>query len=158
MPNGRKFIGAAAVAIILAANGWVVWSYFGGASAAHARREERYFSTDDGATYFADDAAKLPPFDHDGKPAVEAHVFAAGGKQWVAYLERYTTRGRQLMEAVEKHEIGPEKLRGIVLKEVKKPGEPRWVSPADGLAYVRVITAKSPGGGNDEPRPVTPTD
>src|SRR5688500_13766950 len=51
-----------------------------------------WFTTDDGKTLFTDNARKLPPFDHYGKPAYRAYVYTCdGGKtQFVAFLERYT--------------------------------------------------------------------
>ncbi len=152
-----KVIGVAAVVIILAANGWMLWRSFGN-SASGGKTEQSFFTTDDGASYFAEDANKLTPFDHDGKEAVRAHVYALNGKKWVAYLERYTTKGRELMAAVEKGEIGPEKLQGVMLKEVKKPGDTRWVTPSDGAPYVRVIRAAYPNGGGEEPRQIGPAD
>ena len=34
-----------------------------------------FYTVDDGATWFEDDGEKLPPFQHEGKEAVRAHVF-----------------------------------------------------------------------------------
>ncbi|HUO07610.1 MAG TPA: hypothetical protein VM008_04870 [Phycisphaerae bacterium] len=159
MASPSKLIGVVAVVIILAANGWILWSNLGGrSSSGGGRREQSYFTTDDGATYFADDANKLTPFDHNGTEAVCAHVYAADGKKWVAYLERYTKRGRELMEALEKKEIGPEKLQGVMLKEVKKPGDARWVTPADGMPFANVIRVVNPNRAGSDPHPVGPAD
>ena len=69
----------------------------GGASAGTAKA---FFSDDDGQSYFADGADKIPPFDHNGKPAVTAHVFRCnGGKPFVGYLERYTPEGKKRRES-----------------------------------------------------------
>jgi hypothetical protein len=157
MTSQSKIIGIAAVVVILVANGWVLWSSFGRPSPG-GQREQAYFTTDDGATCFADDAAKLTPFDHNGKEAVQAHVYESNGKRWVAYLERYTPKARQMMEALEKNEISPNKLAGVILKEVKKPGQEKWVTPADGKAYMETISVHDPSGAGGQPRPVGPAD
>src|SRR4051812_38658926 len=59
-----------------------------------------YFSNDDGATWFADDAKKVAPFDKDGRPAYLAHVFTCdGGKtKFVLYLERYSTAAKKMID------------------------------------------------------------
>lgn len=157
MASNSKIIGAAAIAIIVAANVWLLWSTFGH-SGPSGRREQLYFTTDDGATYFPDDASKLTPFDHDGKPAVRAHVYAVGGKKWVAYLEQNTKRGREALDALRKGQAGPEKLQGLILTEVKKPGDTRWYTPNDGKHYLDVITVVKPPGTTGEPHPVGPAD
>jgi hypothetical protein len=157
MTTNNKIVAVAAVVIILAANGWVLWRSLAG-SGSGGRREQAFFTTDDGATYFADDASKMTPFDHNGKPAVLAHVYQANGKRWVAYLEQYTPKARELMEAVQKQQIGSDKLAGVMLKEVKKPGQDHWITPADGKAYIELITVGDPNGGSEQPRPVGPAD
>jgi hypothetical protein len=157
MTNNNKIVAVSAVVIILAANVWVLWSTLGPNTPA-GRREQAYFATDDGATYFPDDASKMTPFDHDGKEAVLAHVYLSGGKRWVAYLERYTKKARELMEAVQKQQAGPEKLVDVMLKEVKKPGQDHWVTPANGKAYIDTITVVDPNGGGGQPRAVGPAD
>ena len=51
---------------------------------------QAFFSDDDGATYFADSFYKLPPFDHNGRPAVRAYVFATpSGQKFVGFLQRF---------------------------------------------------------------------
>src|SRR5213592_4495046 len=49
-----------------------------------------WYTVDDGRTWFADDAAKLVPFQHDGKPAYRCYVWSCdGGKtKFVSHLER----------------------------------------------------------------------
>src|SRR5688500_7873052 len=51
-----------------------------------------FFSVDDGASYFLDDVNKVPPFKTvEGKTAYRARVVKCGnGKQYVAYLEKYS--------------------------------------------------------------------
>lgn len=110
-----------------------------------------YFSSDDGKTFFAADAAKMPPFDHEGKPAVQAHVFRCGDEApFVAYLAQYSdaTRGEIASLIAKKDDpqasqhLGELMSRGL---EVKKPGETRWVaanSPEAGAIMVQPACAK----------------
>ena len=58
--------------------------------------ENGFFTTDDGATYFPDSLAKLPPFEHDGKEAVRPSWFPAmAAACWVAYLAKYSPEGQE---------------------------------------------------------------
>src|SRR6478609_8126910 len=71
----------------------------GGAGGASAARGRQFFTVDDGKTWFADDATKLPPFDKDGKQAVRAYVYrTAKGKEFVNHLERFTANAKQAIE------------------------------------------------------------
>jgi hypothetical protein len=58
--------------------------------AHHIDPTSAYYSDDDGQSYFKDSAYKFPPFDHDGKTAVQAMVFLDHGSKIVGYLIRYT--------------------------------------------------------------------
>lgn len=98
-----------------------------------------FFSTDDGKTFFVDDAQKLPPFDRNGKPAYRAHVFECGGKRVVGYLSAYTPEALKAVEEAKKyngtgkpppnmHQIASLGTTGTV---VKRPGETQWVLQAD---------------------------
>jgi hypothetical protein len=84
-----------------------------------------YFTTDDGKTWFPLDAANRPPFVHDGKPAVRAHVFSTdGGKTgFCAYMSKFTP-------------ISPDPL-------IKQPGDPRW-HPANTPDADFILTVKTP--------------
>ena len=122
----------------------------GGPSGSDGRKV--YFTDDDGATTFADDALKVPPFDHNGKQAVRAHVFKAGGKQFVGHLERYTPEAKKKVEELYTNKRAmndPTAMEPIMRLgfEVKAPGAKDWVKFSDPKA--RDITqAKPPGGGN----------
>ena len=123
--------------------------------------ERAFFTVDDGKTWFVDDASRLAPFDHDGQPAVRAYVCECDGKRFVNHLERYTEAGKRAMTQVrEAAKKGPPpgalvaaaQQRG---REVKRPGESKWVvstTPAAGA----VVALKSPGGAAGEPKLVFP--
>ena len=83
-------------AIILIALIYIAVHAFGGGPAAHAVKPLAFFSDDDGQTYFVDDGAKIPPFDHNGKQAFKAMVYRCeGGKPFVAYLQRCNDEQRR---------------------------------------------------------------
>lgn len=61
---------------------------------------QAFFSTDDGATWFRDDATKIPPFDKDGKPAYRVAVYeCADGEPFVSHMERYPAEVKRRLEA-----------------------------------------------------------
>jgi hypothetical protein len=113
-----------------------------------------YFSNDDGKTYFADSATKVPPFEKDGKPAVRAHVFECGGKRVVGYLSRYTPEAIQaLRDARAARDAGrpPPNVAalasiGTTGLQVKRPGEAQWVSQADARRATAVRVFRCPDG------------
>src|ERR1700722_3806581 len=57
-----------------------------------------YYTIDDGKAWFSDSASKFPPFDSGGSQAVQAHVFDCDGERFVAYLSRYTTDAKAVLE------------------------------------------------------------
>ena len=120
-----------------------------------------YFTTDDGQTTFADRADRLPPFDVNGHAAVRAYVYAcAGGKPFVAYLERYTPKTQAALQVREGPGVGPVDREFLVAEgtEVKKPGDPDWVNRASEAGERIVLNVHCPDGGNGPPRLVLPGD
>jgi hypothetical protein len=61
---------------------------------------QAYYTDDDGATWFADSAYKVAPFDHDGKTAVIAEVYSydGGSKKFCAYVAKYTPDAKKKLE------------------------------------------------------------
>lgn len=59
-----------------------------------------FYTTDDGETWFEDSATKVAPFEVGGKTAVVAHVYsyAGGGKQFCAYVAKFTPEGKTKLE------------------------------------------------------------
>jgi len=116
-----------------------------------------YFSDDDGKTYFQDDASKIPPFDHNGKPAVSAYLFTAGdGKPFVGYLERaisaeardaVITARRQLIEQASSRSIPDSSVIEQIAKsmEVKRPGADKWVRAVSPESRSIIIVNDSTG-------------
>lgn len=90
-----------------------------------------FFTSDDGATLFADDISKIPPFEHDGLEAVRAYVFSCdGGKhQWIQYLEKLDLAAKTRLAAYDPVKTG--KSPGRLTPLIKKPGTGAWISAAD---------------------------
>jgi hypothetical protein len=101
-------------------------------SAPPATATQVYFTTDEGKTLIALDAATKSPTVHDGKPAYRAHVFTCdGGKtQFVGYLSKSTP-------------ISPDPL-------VRKPGNVQW-APVGTAAAGIVLDVKPPEKGGVGP-------
>ena len=108
-------------------------------NAVPAAPMQAFFTVDDGATYFADDINRIPPFLHDGKEAVSARVLeGATGRPFIAYLMRYSANAKANTERLlAQQATGPGCMPtpGPSDIEVKKPlsGDVPWTpssSPA----------------------------
>ena len=120
---------------------------------------QAYYTTDDGATWFADSAYHIAPFDHSGKPAVIAQVYsyAGGSKRFCACLAKYTPQGKERLEAAitkaKSHNeppgnAGPFRDRDFMQSAmlVKAPGAGKeWVPISDPRAQ-QIMTIRSPDG------------
>jgi hypothetical protein len=114
------------------------------------------FSVDDGKTWFADDASRIPPFDKNGKQAVLARVYrCSNGTEFVNHLERFTPAAKQVLERAsapdpsgktrpDRSAIQSAYTSG---REVKRPGDANWVSSGNLRDAAKVTTVKCPNGG-----------
>ena len=160
--NDKPWIAAAVVLVILVAAAVVVTR---GGRPAPVAAESAFFTVDDGKTWFADDAAKLAPFDHDGKPAVRAFVYRCGdGTEFANHLERFKPGAKKALETAAAEvpdDKKPPKSVGAVRdaytggREVKRPGEAKWVVTSDYRAASTVTSVKPPDGCADA-EPVEP--
>lgn len=155
MNQNRNAVTGVAIGVTVLAIGFLLYQSFGSGGAPSASRPtEYYFSTDDGATYFADDMKKVPPFDSGGKPAVLAHVFTCDGgrTKYVGYLERFAPATKKQMETMiaagktDPMELGSVSFAG---SQVKRPKQPQWVPQASPTASA-IMDAPCPGGGGIE--------
>jgi len=163
--NHKRTTAGVISVIVLGVVALLAWQLTASSSGASGERGQLYFTTDDGATTFTAPANRLPPFDYNGKQAVQAVMFSSdGGKtKFVGYLERYSAGAKQQMEAAKEASKPGGKMvmsapnRNATTIEVKKPGDKTWVdkSSAAGVAVMRVTP---PGGGAGAPPPevVTP--
>ncbi len=92
-----------------------------------------FYSADDGKSWFKDDLDKIPPFDHDGKQAVRAHVYRCQdtGKEFVGYLEKFSPEGKSSLEKLTaENALGDSATVSAIYElhvQAKKPGQGEWV-------------------------------
>jgi hypothetical protein len=123
-----------------------------------ANLAQTYYTDDDGATWFADSAYLVPPFDHNGKMAVLAAVFSYdnGSKKFCAYEQEFTSKAKEQLQTAlaeaEKNGQPPASVglyhdRTFMQKgiQVKAPGSSKWVSMANPDAN-SVCAVHSPDG------------
>ena len=105
-----------------------------------------FFTTDDGKTWFIDSAKKLPPFDHDGVPAVRCYVFKGSNGKFVGLMEKYKDDVRADIERKEQ-QVPPVPIIQPPPVLVKKPGEKEWKdTSADQEAMILMHDIASPDG------------
>jgi hypothetical protein len=155
-----KPIRAIAVAVVLLLAGLAIIASQLRSANAPVSRSEAFFTIDDGKTWFADDVAKLPPFNKDGKQAVRAYVFrSAKGTVFVNHLERFKPEARQAIEQASKPDpkqtTGPPKHLSAIQsaytggREVKRPGDEKWIGTGNFRDAGQVMTVKCPDGSTD---------
>jgi hypothetical protein len=150
LDENRRFTTVGTVVVVILAVLYIAWFMRPPAETQFASRE--FFSDDDGTTWFVDDGMKVPPFDHNGKPAVLAKVYKCrDGRVFVGYLEKFSDEARRRIEATRSSGHGgpqagsPGSASDVLLK---KPHEGTWVAVNDPAAMaIRMITC--PGGGRD---------
>jgi hypothetical protein len=122
-----------------------------GRRSINAQVPDSYFTVDDGKTFFIAGGNNIPPFDYKGQQAVSAYVFEASGKRFVGYLERFTPEAHELK--VENKATIQTQISG---RELKKPGDSKWVRSDDANAVAKVVNVQSPDGSAESPDPVEP--
>jgi hypothetical protein len=159
--NRKLTIGVVSALIVLALT-FVVISLVGGGSGVVDAPEpvKMYYTDDDGATTFVDDATKLVPFERNGKPAVRARVFTCdGGKtKFVGYLERYSPEAKAALDKVKGTRQEAAMLDNIQTggMEVKKAGPGnRWTRQMTPEARP-ILNVRCPDGKTENLEPVSP--
>ena len=140
------------IGIIVLVMALILWPRGGGGRAPDDISEAKaWFTVDDGKTWFADSATKVPPFDHEGKKAVRAHVYKCAEKgTFVNHMERFTPEAQKKLQALYDQKK-PMNDPIIVLQiqqegmEVKSPGDPAWIKMSDKRAE-KVLQPKCAGG------------
>ena len=92
-----------------------------------------YYTTDDGQSWFVDDAKRVPPFSKDGKEAVKACVFRTGlGRPpFVGFLVRYTPEGKKRLENALAEGIKLDPAELAEQREFKRVGVETWLKLSD---------------------------
>ena len=125
--------------------------------------EQEFFTVDDGKSWFPADARKLPPFQHDGKPAYRVRVYRCPhGKDFAAHLERYADADRARLQTLldETGDKPPSmdalKLQGNI--EIKKPGPGDWIkmSPRTAAKFNMIRSPRCPEGSSQGLQKVVP--
>jgi hypothetical protein len=150
MQRSKALSATAAVVMILIAGGAIVYQAF--RAGPDRRVGEVFFTTDDGKTWFPGPADRFPPFQHEGRTAVQAVVWAGdGGKtKFVSHLVRYTPEGQKKATALRKG-ADPSALQELPgnfsWREVKRPGAPEsdWISDNDPKARDLMQPVLPPG-------------
>lgn len=144
------------VAIIVVVLAWLLWPRGGGAGTGGGGgggvATQLFYTTDDGKTWFPDDARKVPPFKKDNKDAVRAVVYKCGGKTFANHLERYGPEAQKQLEALYAKDGGSDELAAATIAEtgleVKSPGDKEWVKIMDPRSQA-VVKPKCTGDGSD---------
>jgi hypothetical protein len=162
--NRNKPLAIAATLLAVGASvGFALLNWASGPIDPMAGTGQAYYSVDDGKTYFVASSANVAPFDHQGKPAVQAQVYTAdGGKtKFVGYLMRFTPKGVEKMKAMRAGASARRTLPGLDPElqentEVKKPGAPAWVKLSNVAAAAEVMTVRVPGDPTRLADPIDP--
>jgi len=128
-----------------------------------------YYTVDDGKTWFLDDMAHVPPYDHDGKEAVRAVLFRCGdNKPFVYRLEKYIPPAKTAIESAIAAGQLPVAAQGMMSNLAppgllrKLPGETEWVElkPNDMNTplWDKYMIIKRPEGQTGSLRPVLPSE
>lgn len=142
--NKHQSIVFIAVLLVILLAVFVIYTQATGPTVNRART---YFTVDDGATWFADDADKSPPFLVDGKEAVLAHLYTcADGKPRLGYLEKYAPELKKAMDAVNAdRKAGKtpdlsklDAFAGPWFHRYKKPGGKEWVTGTNADAVMSI--------------------
>jgi hypothetical protein len=130
MQHKKKAFTAGAISLMLLAAVSMAYQLW---PQKHYSQNSAYFSDDDGKTWFLDSADRVPPFDHNGKPAFRAAIYSydGGSKQFCGYLMRYNPDVQKKIEAAIAHganqtpPVSPQSIMNSQeftgLSEVKKP-------------------------------------
>jgi hypothetical protein len=114
---------------------------------------QRYYTTDDGRSWFDDAWEQVPPFDHNGSQAVLCFVFkTSNSPAFAGYLETYTPKMHDLMTSAARSNGSVVPDTGAL---VKRPGDKNWV-PLGSSAGQKITIVKSPDGSAEPPQPVYP--
>jgi hypothetical protein len=103
---------------------------------------ENFFTIDDGQTWFADSADKLPPFDHNGGKAVRCYVFEGKNGKFAGLLEKYSDDTLKWLT----HRDPKVPLRDSPPSLVKKPGEKEWKSVGGDQEAMILMHISGPDG------------
>jgi hypothetical protein len=138
----------ATIGLIVITLAWIVWQMLPARSGPQGP-QKAFYTDDDGATYFADDLLKVPPFKREGsgKDAVRAHVYkAVEGTPFVAWMEKFKPSEKDKVEkqvaAAGKSGPVPPEFFDDALKQVKKKGGAWGPASFETMSKLRMVETK----------------
>mgnify|MGYP005842475295 CR=1 FL=1 len=151
------------IAVIVVALVIIIMQLTGGGASYGPAYTTWFFSTnEDGSDWFQDDIKKVPPFDHNGKPAYKVYLYTCdGGKtKFVGYLERFTQAGKKKVEAMQNNpkggiDPGEMDMLNMTEVEVKSPKGNKWIRRTDPKAD-EIMSVKCPDGTTNKIEVVAP--
>lgn len=155
----KKLSIIAGTMVLIGATWFCVWNMRGESLSPTTRW---YFTVDRGRTWFSDDVNKIPPFDHDGKPAYRARIFSCdgGSTKWCGYIERCNPEVKAKIDESLARGVPANTLvmTAAAAIEVERPGgtDADWVPRSNTKAYNEVTTVPCPGDPNKYPLSVVP--
>lgn len=147
-----RIVTAATLGIVVIAVIAIVWQLTrSGPGVGGSPSSQAFYTTDDGATLFADDIARIPPFEHRGGLAVRAIVFSCDGRKtrFVGYLERFRPDvAKRLAEQSNTASAQNPRMLAAIDDgfEVKRPGETEWTPIQRRARYLQVTQVECPPG------------
>ena len=162
--NSRPRITAAIIAVIVViAIGSLIWQITGGSfGPEQAPLGKRFYTTDDGKSWFPESIDKVPPYNtSDGKTAYRANVVQCkDGQPYVAYVEKFTPAQKKLIEEM----FADPARRSLAIEAVmslqegllvKKPMEADgWIGSEGGAKFDALVLPRCRDGGT--PKPIFP--
>lgn len=132
------------IVVILIALGLITWEML--PKSPPQIKAGLYYTDDDGQSTFVDLMNKNPPFDHGGKKAVMAGVFTCSGKQFVAFVQKYTDDMKATMDDPNHGDISSSDMDSNTM--VKKPGDgdDKWVALSSKAGKELKYNVKCPDG------------
>jgi hypothetical protein len=112
-----------------------------------------YFTIDDGQSVFEDDMQKSAPFEHNGAPAVQAHMFSCnnGRTKFVGFLEKQPDKVPQ-PAAGQRFGHDPRLFSALVKPPMNK--DAKWVSKLGPEGAAIIASVRCPEGGSGQPMEV----
>jgi hypothetical protein len=145
----RSLSMALALLAVIGAASYLTWFFW--PEPDHSPPAFAWYTVDDGKSWFQDDFERIPPFQHEGKPAVRLHLYSCdGGKTtFVGYLQKLPEEAFQKYrdKGIDPAKVDDDELAAESGWLAKRPGQPEWVnSKTGGKTYFAIVDVHCPEG------------